>query len=63
MCSRPAFRDFLAAKAQRPVPDAGAAACELREMTGVLSRREFDTRSEAADRYGALVAEFNAWRR
>lgn len=61
LCGRPAFRDFLTAITGRAVGDANAAAKEVRLACDVLSRRELDTCPQAADKYRALVARFNAW--
>ncbi|MEQ5770027.1 hypothetical protein NFH98_20865 [Halomonas sp. H33-56] len=63
LCGNSSFRDFLAQKTGRPVPDAEAAAKEVRLAVRVMSRRELDANPAAAERYGHLVAEFNAWRR
>lgn len=61
MCGNPLFRDFLTATTGRPVGDADAAAAEVRNACGVLSRRELDGNLEAGREYLALVERFNDW--
>lgn len=61
MCGNPLFRDYLTATTGRPVADANAAAAEVRNACGVLSRRELDGNIEAGREYLALVERFNAW--
>lgn len=59
--ANPLFREFVTATTGRPVPDASAAAAEVREACGVLSRRELDTNADAGRAYLQLVARFNDW--
>lgn len=59
--SNPLFREFITATTGRAVPDDKAAAAEVREACGVLSRRELDTNVEAGRAYLQLVERFNTW--
>ncbi len=61
LCNNPLFREFLTVETGRPVPDAGAAAAEIRNECQVLSRRELDGNQEAGRAYLALVERFNDW--
>lgn len=61
LCNNPLFRDYLTATTGRMVPDANAAAAEVRLACGVLSRRELDGNEQAGREYLALVERFNDW--
>lgn len=59
--ANPLFREFITATTGRLVPDEKAAAAELRNACGVLSRRELDGNELAGREYLALVERFNDW--
>lgn len=59
--TNPLFREFLTDITGRAVPDTDAAAAEIRNECGILSRRELDTSLEAGRAYLALVERFNDW--
>jgi hypothetical protein len=61
LCNNPLFRDYLTHTTGRMVPDANAAAAEVRNACGVLSRRELDGNEQAGREYLALVERFNGW--
>lgn len=63
LCRNSIFREFLTDITGRAVPDAEAAAKEVRAACNVVSRREFETVPAAAQRWRELVERFNRWGR
>jgi len=63
-CGEPAFRVFLEERhgLQRPLTDERVAQ-KVRSMLGVTSRKELNNGGQAAERWKALRADYDAWRR
>lgn len=67
-CAEPEFSNFITATGRRLTitlgkPNAEEVADCVRELCGVVSRRELDTQPTAGARWAALEAEYYAWQR
>jgi hypothetical protein len=67
-CQEPDFQRFMMATGRRLTitlgkPDAEEVADSVRELCGVLSRKELDTHPSAGERWREIEAEYWAWQR